>query len=122
MSRTSSSSSSGASRSKGAQRPTATGRLRALRVSAPVVLVVVASAVLLVGLAALPASTWLDQKRLTGETRDQLDSVEAEVSELQLKLELLETDEEVERMGRENFDLVYPGEESYRILPAPDTD
>ncbi len=115
MSRTSSSRSTGAKRRK-----SATGRLRALRLSAPVVLVVVASAVLLVGLAALPARTWLDQKRLTEETTDELDSVEAEVSELRLKLKLLETDEEVERMGRENFDLVYPGEESYRILPAPD--
>lgn len=117
MSRASSPRSTGAKR-----RTTATGRLRTLRVSAPVVLVVVASAVLLVGLAALPARTWLDQKRVTSETSDELRSVESEVAELRLKLKLLETDEEVERMGRENFDLVYPGEESYRILPAPDTD
>lgn len=101
---------------------TGTGRLRALRGSVPLVLVVVAAALLVVGLAALPASTWLEQKRVTGETQAELDSVEAEVSELRLKLKLLETDEEVERMGRENFDLVYPGEESYRILPAPDGD
>lgn len=55
------------------------------------------------------------------QTQENLDRVNARVAELENQLRLLETDDEIERTARENFDLVYPGEESYRILPAPQT-
>ena len=91
-----------------------------LRRILPVTLVVAISIVVLVGLAALPIRTWVDQRRATDEIRQEVTTAEGEVAELELKLALLETDAEIERMARENFDLVYPGEESYRILPAPE--
>ena len=91
-----------------------------LRRGLPVALVVAISVVVLVGLAALPIRTWVDQRRATEEIQREVTNAEVEVAELELKLALLETDAEVERMARENFDLVYPGEESYRILPAPE--
>ncbi|MFT7601993.1 MAG: cell division protein FtsB [Acidimicrobiales bacterium] len=94
--------------------------LQRLRTSAPVVVVVVASTVVLIALAALPLRTWMDQKQATQEAADELTRMQGEVAELEVKLELLETDAEIERMARENFDLVFPGEESYRILPPPE--
>ncbi len=73
--------------------------------------------VLVVGaLAVLPARTWLGQKDERNAVQAELDQVNADVERLDAMLDLLETDAEIERRARENFDLVYPGEESYRIL------
>lgn len=73
--------------------------------------------VVLAGLAIHPARTWLSQKQQRSEADAELAEVEAEVAELERQLQLLETDEEIERRARRDFYLVYPGEESYRILP-----
>jgi cell division protein FtsB len=54
------------------------------------------------------------------DARADLARVESEVAELRADLELLQTDAEIERLAREDFDLVYPGEESYRIVPGDD--
>lgn len=73
--------------------------------------------VLVVGaLAVLPTRTWLGQKDERNAVQAELDQVNADVEQLDAMLDLLETDAEIERRARENFDLVYPGEESYRIL------
>lgn len=85
----------------------------------PVLGVVGFSVIAMVGITALPLRTWFQQRELSAQTEQDLGRVEAEVAELEAQYELLQTDEEIERLGRENFDLVFPGEESYRILPAP---
>jgi cell division protein FtsB len=93
-----------------------------MRHSGALVAVVLASIVVLIALAILPVRSWTTQKQATQQTLEELARVQGEVAELQAKLDLLQTDDEVERMARENFDLVFPGEESYRILPAPEAD
>ncbi len=75
---------------------------------------------IIAGLAVLPARTWMSQRDATETTRLELEQLEATVAELDAQLQLLRTDGEVERQARENYDLVYPGEESYRILPSPE--
>ena len=35
------------------------------------------------------------------------------------RIERLQTAEEIERLGREQYNLVFPGEEAYAVLPAP---
>ena len=35
------------------------------------------------------------------------------------RIERLQTDEEIERLAREQYNLVFPGEEAYAVLPAP---
>ncbi len=78
---------------------------------------VVGVSLLVIGaLAILPARTWMGQKDEREGVEAELTEVEAEVEQLEAMLDLLETDSEIERRARENFDLVYPGEESYRIL------
>jgi cell division protein FtsB len=70
------------------------------------------------GLAVVPARTYLSQRNEAAEAEQELARLRAEVAELDAELRLLETDDAVERIAREHYDLVYPGEESYRILPA----
>jgi hypothetical protein len=35
------------------------------------------------------------------------------------RIERLESDDEIERLAREQYNLAYPGEEAYAVLPAP---
>ena len=86
----------------------------------PLLLVVGLAVAVLAGLAVLPARTWITQRENMVEVQAELEQIEAEVAGLEAELELLQTDEEIERLAREHFDLVYPGDESYRILPAED--
>ena len=85
-------------------------------------LVVGLAMAVLAGLAVLPARTWLSQRENMSDVQADLDQIEAEVVVLEAELELLQTDSEVERLARANFDLVYPGEESYRIVPPESED
>lgn len=82
----------------------------------PIVFVVLLATVVLAGLAVLPAKTWFSQRQKTVEAREEIDRIEAESAELGRELTRLATDEEIERRARRDFDLVYPGEESYRIV------
>ena len=77
------------------------------------------AAAVLVGLAIVPVRTWLAQQKKMDEARVEVARIEAEVADLEYRLEQLQTDAEIERRARQDFDLVYPGEESYRILPEP---
>lgn len=89
-----------------------------LRHSLPVLAVFTLTAMVVVGLAIAPARTYLSQRRETAEAEAELRTLQAEVAELDAELQVLRTDAAVERIAREHYDLVYPGEESYRILPA----
>lgn len=75
---------------------------------------------IVVGVAVLPMRTWLEQREILDQTELEHQRIMGEVDQLEAQLELLQTDEEIERLGREHFDLVKPGEESYRVLPPSD--
>lgn len=77
----------------------------------------VLAVVVLGGLAVLPARTWISQRQQTKNAETEIARLDAEATELNRQLDLLETDAEMEQRARRDFDLVYPGEESYRILP-----
>ncbi len=74
----------------------------------------------LAGLAVLPAKTWFSQRQKMQAAEAEITRIEAESARLDRELELLATDEEIERRARRDFDLVYPGEESYRIVVPDD--
>lgn len=95
-------------------------RVRRALHAGPLVVTIGIGVAVIVGLAVLPARTWMSQRDAMDRTETELHLIEAEVAELDAQLRLLETDAEIERQARENYDLVYPGEESYRILPAPE--
>lgn len=89
-----------------------------IRGAVPVVFVFGLAVAVLAGLAVLPARTWLSQRQNMAEAKAELEQIEADVEALEGELDLLTTEDEIERLARENFDLVYPGDESYRIIPA----
>ena len=76
------------------------------------------SLAVLVGLAVVPVRTWLSQKEKTQQAEAEISRIEQDIATLERQLEQLQTNAEIERRARRDFDLVYPGEESYRILPS----
>lgn len=66
-----------------------------------------------------PTGTWLDQRAEAAELDAQLDVLTAERHQLREEIARMRTPEEIERIARRDFNLVYPGEEAYAVLPAP---
>ena len=91
---------------------------RSARHHLPMALLIAVSVAIVAGVAVLPMQTWFQQRELIEQTEREHSEIMSEVDRLESELELLQTDEEIERLSRENFDLVKPGEESYRILPS----
>jgi len=66
-----------------------------------------------------PARTWYDQRQEIVAARDRTAVLDQQSRELQARVDQLNTDAEVERIAREQYGLVKPGEEAFGILPAP---
>ena len=66
-----------------------------------------------------PTSTFLDQRAATAEAEERLAVLEAQNEAFEARIERLTSDEEIERLAREQYNLAYPGEEAYAVLPAP---
>jgi hypothetical protein len=69
--------------------------------------------------AVFPTSTYLDQRANTSEAEERLAVLRAQNEAYEERIEKLEDQEEVERLAREQYNLVFPGEEAYAVLPAP---
>ena len=69
--------------------------------------------------AVFPASTYLDQRADTAEAEERLGVLRAQNAAYEERIERLQTAEEIERLAREQYNLVFPGEEAYAVLPAP---
>ena len=66
-----------------------------------------------------PTRTYFSQRTAIDQRQSQLESLSAEVGELEDRIDGLSTDEAIERLAREEYSLVYPGEEAYAILTPP---
>lgn len=66
-----------------------------------------------------PTSTYLDQRTDTSEAEERLAVLRSQNDAYETRIERLETGEEIERLAREQYNLVFPGEEAYAVLPAP---
>jgi cell division protein FtsB len=75
--------------------------------------------VLVLALGVFPTRSWLDQRHQVSAAQQRLDVLRQQNDELQAQLDELSTPEEVERLAREQYNLVRPGEEAYSLLPAP---
>ena len=69
-------------------------------------------------IAVFPARTYLDQHRQRQEVLARIKSTDARNRSLEQRIRTLHTDAEVERLAREQYNLVRPGEEAYAILPT----
>ena len=84
------------------------------------VLVVVVLVVLVVFV--FPTRTYLAQRAATADARSELAHLRAENAALEERARLLRTDGEIERLARERYNLVRPGERAYIVLPRPEPD
>lgn len=69
--------------------------------------------------AVFPTSTYLDQRADTSEAEQRLAVLRDQNAAYAERIERLQTVEEIERLAREQYNLVFPGEEAYAVLPAP---
>jgi cell division protein FtsB len=79
-----------------------------------------AGSVVLVGalfLFALPARTYLGQRQSLDAAEVRVRVLSAENARLTQEQQRLQTDAEIERIAREQYGLVKPGEQAYAILP-----
>lgn len=89
------------------------------RLILPVLATALFVGVLVVGV--FPTRTYLNQKRSIAHATDQLQQLQQSNAALRAEAKRLGTDAEIEQQARQNYDLVMPGEEVYRVLPAPKT-
>ena len=66
-----------------------------------------------------PTRTFLDQRDDTNKARSQLAVLQAENARLARESKRLSTDSEIERLARQKYGLVKPGQIPFVILPAP---
>jgi cell division protein FtsB len=69
--------------------------------------------------AIFPVRTYLEQRSATQRTRERIDKLSEANAELEQRKEQLRDDETVEEIARREYQLVFPGEESYGLLPPP---
>lgn len=69
--------------------------------------------------AIFPVRTYLNLRTATGRAETRLEVLTEENQRLEELRERLQEDDEVERIARRDYGLIYPGEDSYGILPAP---
>jgi cell division protein FtsB len=82
-----------------------------------VVMAVAVLGVLVFGV--FPTRTYLAQQDATNRAEERLAVLRTETAELEARAAALDSDEEIERLARDDHGLVMPGEESYIVLRAP---
>lgn len=71
--------------------------------------------------AIFPVRTYLNLRSATDRAETQLEVLTEENERLAEQQELLQRDEEIERRARRDFGWIYPDEDAYGVLPAPET-
>jgi len=66
-----------------------------------------------------PVRTFLNQRQTTAEAEERLKHLTEANDKLAKSAEQLKDDDEIELRARRDYGWVFPGEESYRVLPAP---
>ena len=70
-------------------------------------------------LGVVPVRDWLEQRVRTTDLQAQVEVVEALNSGYEDRIDALNTDEEIERRARSDYNLVMPDEEAYAVVPPP---
>lgn len=68
----------------------------------------------------VPVRQYLEQQRRLDAARQRIDLLDEENRRLAARAGELRTDEEIERLAREQYSLVRPGEEAFALLPGSD--
>ncbi|MGH2686888.1 MAG: FtsB family cell division protein [Actinomycetota bacterium] len=67
-----------------------------------------------------PTRTYLAQRESLAGAEERLEVLRRENALLEQRISLLRTDSEIERIAREEYNLVRPGEEAFAVLPPPE--
>ncbi len=90
---------------------------RGSRVILPVLATALFVAILVV--AVFPTRTYLSQRHTLTAAARQLNQLETSNKAMQAESKRLQTSSEIEEQARRDHDMVFPGEEVYQVLPAP---
>ena len=82
-------------------------------------LIVSVLVVALLFLFVFPTRTYVAQRRSLGAAQNKVEVLSEQNRQLASRVQKLNTDAEIERLAREQYNLVKPGEEAYAILPKP---
>jgi cell division protein FtsB len=82
--------------------------------------VVAAVLVAVLVLFVFPTRTYLDQRHELTVASQRMRVLDAQNAQLSEQVDKLHTDAEIERIAREQYHLVKPGEKAFAVLPAPD--
>jgi hypothetical protein len=66
-----------------------------------------------------PTRTYLAQRQQLADAAGRVRILAGQNQDLSNEINRLQTDAEIERLAREQYHLVRPGEQAYAILPAP---
>ncbi len=69
--------------------------------------------------AVFPTRTYLAQRRAISAATERLNLFKEQNGRLEAEAGRLQNDQEIERIARERYNLVKPGEEAYAIVPVP---
>jgi len=85
---------------------------------------IVLGVVVLVGLAfvfVFPTSSWWEQRQEIRRAEQRVELLRSERENLERERDRLSSDEQIERLARERFNLVKPGETAWAVVPGPET-
>jgi cell division protein FtsB len=83
--------------------------------------VVALALILVLFLYVFPTRSYLAQRRQIGAAQQDLNVLRAQNNQLTQEAARLGTDAEVERIARQEYHWVRPGEQAYVVTPAPST-
>ncbi len=82
-----------------------------------VLVVIVGLAVVVLGV--FPVRTYLNQRSAEHKAAERLSVIQAENRRMEERLHALASGDEIERIAREQYNMVRPGEKAYALLPPP---
>jgi cell division protein FtsB len=68
-----------------------------------------------------PTRSFLSQRGAVDDVRHDVEVLREQNARLEAEAERLQTPEEIERLAREQYQYVYPGERAFAVIPAPTT-
>ena len=66
-----------------------------------------------------PTRSYLAQRHQVSAARHDVDVLKQQNAKLEAEANRLKSPEEIERMARQQFNMVFPGEQVYKVKPAP---
>jgi len=70
-------------------------------------------------LAVTPVQTWIDQRHQVQQAEQRYRTLDAANKKLDERVTQLQSDAEIERLAREQYELVPPGAQAYAVMPPP---